>query len=41
MLEGYDIQKLEDQIFGEAVEDHMISNANLRITERKTTTEKT
>jgi hypothetical protein len=33
-LQDYDIQKLEEQIFGE-VEDDMISNTNLRITGRQ------
>jgi hypothetical protein len=32
-LQGYDIQKLEEQIFADEVEDNMISNASLRITE--------
>ena len=34
-LQGYDIQKLEDQIFAEEVEDDIISKINIRIKERE------
>ncbi len=34
-LLGYDIRKLEAQIFAEEVGDDIISNINLRITERQ------
>jgi hypothetical protein len=35
MLQGYDIQKLEDQIFAEEIEYDALSNTSLRITERQ------
>jgi hypothetical protein len=35
MLQGYDIQRLEDQIFGEEVEYDALSNTGLRIKERQ------
>jgi hypothetical protein len=35
MLQGYDIQKLEDQIFTEEVEYDVLSNTSLRTTERQ------
>jgi hypothetical protein len=34
-LQGYDIQKLEDQIFAEELEFDELSNTNLRMTERQ------
>jgi hypothetical protein len=34
-LQGYDIQKLEDQIFGGEVGDDVLCNSSLRITERE------
>jgi DNA polymerase elongation subunit (family B) len=38
-LQGYDIQKLEDQIFGEAVDD-TVYDTSLRLTERQQTQRK-
>jgi hypothetical protein len=35
MLQGYDIRKLEEQIFAEEVEDDTISNISVRTTERQ------
>ena len=35
MLQGYDTQRLEDQIFADVVEDDIISDTSLRITERR------
>lgn len=35
MLQGYDIRKLEEQIFPQEVEDGIISKINLRIRERE------
>jgi DNA polymerase elongation subunit (family B) len=35
MLQGYDIQKLEDHIFAEEIEYDVLSNTSLRITERQ------
>ena len=34
-LQGYDIEKLEEEIFAEELEDDTISNISLRITERQ------
>ena len=34
-LQGYDIEKLEEEIFAEELEDDTISNIRLRITERQ------
>ena len=39
MLQGYDIQKLEDQIFGEA-ENDTLYDTSLRLTERQQTNHK-
>ena len=39
MLQGYDIQKLEDQIFGE-VGDDIVYNTSIRLTERQQTNHK-
>jgi hypothetical protein len=39
-LQGYDIQKLEDQIFGEEVGDDIVYDTNLRLTERQQTKRK-
>jgi hypothetical protein len=36
-LQGYDIQKLEDQIFAEEVEYDVLSNTSVRFTERQQT----
>ena len=36
-LQGYDIQKLEHQIFAEEVEDDVLSNTSLRFMERQQT----
>ena len=36
-LQGYDIQKLEDRIFGEEVEDDTVYDTSLRFTERQQT----
>jgi hypothetical protein len=38
-LQGYDIQKLEEQIFGE-VGDDIVYNTSIRLTERQQTTRK-
>jgi len=35
ILQGYDIQKLENQIFAEEIEYDVLSNTSLRITERQ------
>ena len=40
MLQGYDIQKLEDQIFGEEVEDDAVYDTSLRFRERQQTKHK-
>jgi DNA polymerase elongation subunit (family B) len=37
MLQGYDIQKLEDQIFGGEVQDDIVYDTSLRLTERQQT----
>jgi len=34
-LQGYDIQKLEDQIFGGEVGDDIVHNTSIRLTERQ------
>ena len=36
-LQGYDIQKLEDQIFGAEVENDIVYDTSLRLTERQQT----
>jgi DNA polymerase elongation subunit (family B) len=36
-LQGYDIQKLEDQIFGGEVQDNTVYDSSLRLTERQQT----
>ncbi len=36
MLQGYDIQKLEDQIFG-GVEDDIVYDTSIRLTQRQQT----
>jgi hypothetical protein len=38
-LQGYDIQKLEDQIFGKEVGDDTVYDTNLRLTESQQTKE--
>ncbi|MGA9149279.1 MAG: hypothetical protein WBZ36_01775 [Candidatus Nitrosopolaris sp.] len=37
MLKGYDIQKLEDQIFGGEVGDDIVYDTSIRFTERQQT----
>ena len=36
-LQGYDIQKLEDQIFGGEVEDDIVYDTSLKLTQRQQT----